>query len=182
MLKRLLCLAVCVLFVAGVQASNSFYAFTLKSIDGRVTPLSLYKDKVVLLVNVASRCGFTPQYAGLQSLYEKYKNRGFVIVGIPSNNFYRQEPGTNQDIKKFCESKYHVTFPMMSKMSVAGWDTVPLYRFLTSKAANPRTSGEVEWNFTKFLIDRKGEVVGRFEPVVTPEDSDLIESIERSLK
>jgi glutathione peroxidase len=130
----------------------------------------------VLIVNVASRCGFTPQYAGLEALYEKYKDRGFVILGFPANNFGGQEPGTNEEIKTFCSSKYNVTFPMYSKISVKGDDKAPLYQFLTA------TGGEIQWNFTKFLVDKNGKVVARFEPKVTPESPEVAEAIEKALR
>ena len=141
-----------------MAADKTIYDFTLNSIDGQPTPLASYKGKVVLLVNVASRCGYTPQYTALEALYEKYKDRGFVIVGVPANNFGAQEPGTNAEIKTFCSSKYHVTFPMMAKVSVKGDDITPLYQFLTDKTANPKTGGEIGWNFTKFLVDADGRV------------------------
>jgi glutathione peroxidase len=136
----------------------------------------------VLIVNVASRCGFTPQYAGLEALYEKYKDRGFVILGFPANNFGGQEPGTNEEIKTFCSSKYNVTFPMYSKISVKGDDKAPLYQFLTDQQANPATGGEIQWNFTKFLVDKNGKVVARFEPKVTPESPDVAGAIEKALR
>ena len=128
---------------ATLAADKSVYDFTLNAIDGQPAPLAAYKGKVVLLVNVASRCGFTPQYAALEALYEKYKDRGLVIVGIPANNFGSQEPGSNQEIKTFCTTKYHVTFPMMAKISVKGGDQAPLYQYLTDKAAHPATGGAV---------------------------------------
>jgi glutathione peroxidase len=158
------------------------HEFTLNSIDGSPAPLSAYQGKVVLIVNVASRCGFTPQYAGLESLYEKYKDRGFAILGFPANNFGSQEPGTNEEIKTFCSSKYNVTFPMYSKISVKGDDQAPLYQFLTDKQANPATGGEIQWNFTKFLVDKNGKVVARFEPKVTPESPDVAAAIEKALR
>ena len=170
-----------VLFAMGVNGA-SVYDYTLKSIDGVATPLSSFKGKVVLLVNVASRCGFTPQYAGLESLYEKNKAKGFVIVGVPANNFMGQEPGTNAEIKTFCTSKYNVKFPIMSKVSVAGADQTPLYQFLTSKEQNPQTGGEIKWNFTKFLIGRDGWIAGRFEPEVKPTDPSLIAALDGALK
>src|SRR5271168_4256681 len=140
-------------FAATAQAApKSIYDFTLKSIDGQPTPLSEYHGKVLLLVNVASRCGFTPQYTALEAIYEKYKDRGLVIVGVPANNFAQQEPGTDDEIKKFCSSKYSVTFPMMAKVSVKGDDQTPLYQYLTDKAGSPKTGGEIQWNFTKFLV------------------------------
>jgi glutathione peroxidase len=143
--------------------------------------LKNYSGKVVLLVNVASRCGFTPQYAGLEAVYEKYKDRGLVIVGIPANNFAQQEPGTNEEIKKFCSTKYNVSFPMMAKVSVLGDDETPLYQFLTSKSANPQIGGDIKWNFTKFLFDRNGKPVARFEPAVTPDSPEVTAALEATL-
>ncbi len=173
----------CLLFVATalMAADKSVYDFTLNSIDGQPAPLGAYKGKVVLLVNVASRCGFTPQYTALESVYEKFKARGLVIVGIPANNFGSQEPGTNQEIKTFCQTKYSVTFPMMSKVSVKGEDQTPLYQFLTDKAANPQTGGEIQWNFTKFLIGPDGRVMARFEPAITPDSPEVTAVIEKAL-
>src|SRR5437899_2353215 len=136
MKKTLIALFFCA--AALMAADKTVYDFTLNSIDGRPAPLAAYNGKVVLLVNVASRCGFTPQYTALESIYEKYKSGGFVIVGIPANNFGAQEPGTNQEIKTFCSSKYHVTFPMMAKVSVKVEDIAPLYQFLTDKATYPQ--------------------------------------------
>lgn len=161
--------------------SKSVYNFTLRSIDGQPVSLKSYSGKVLLLVNVASKCGFTPQYAGLESLYEKYKDKGLVIVGIPANNFGFQEPGTNEEIKKFCSNKYNVTFPMMSKISVKGEDKAPLYEFLTDKDANPKIGGEIQWNFTKFLFDRKGQPVARFESAVTPDSPQVTAAVESAL-
>ena len=166
--------------VAGAEA-HSIYDFTMKSIDGEQVSLKSYHGKVVLLVNVASKCGFTPQYAGLEAVYEKYKDRGLVIVGIPANNFAQQEPGTNEEIKKFCSNKYNVTFPMMSKVSVLGDDETPLYQFLTSKSANPQIGGDIKWNFTKFLFDRNGNPVARFEPSVKPDSPEVTAAIEATL-
>ena len=164
-----------------MAAEKTVYDFTLNSIEGQATPLASFKGKLVLLVNVASRCGFTPQYAGLEALYEKYKDRGFVIVGIPANNFGAQEPGSNEEIKTFCTSKYHVTFPMMAKVSVKGSDITPLYAFLTDITANPKTGGEIGWNFTKFLVGRDGKVVARFEPDVEPKAPELVNAVEKAL-
>jgi glutathione peroxidase len=166
---------------APLLADSGLYDFTLPSIEGNSTPLSTYKGKVILIVNVASRCGFTPQYSALESLYEKYKDQGLVILGFPANNFGSQEPGTNAEIKTFCSTKYNVTFPMFSKVSVKGDDTTPLYQFLTNKA-NPAVAGEIKWNFTKFLVDRTGHVVARFEPPVTPDSPQVVGSVERLLK
>lgn len=165
---------------AGAQA-HSIYDFTMKSIDGQAVSLNSYHGKVVLLVNVASRCGFTPQYTGLESVYEKYKEKGLVIVGVPANNFAQQEPGTNEEIKKFCSTKYNVSFPMMAKVSVLGDDETPLYRFLTDKSTNPKVGGDIKWNFTKFLFDRNGNPVARFEPAVTPDSPEVTAAIEATL-
>jgi glutathione peroxidase len=134
-------------------AASSIYDFTLPSIDGKPTQLASFKGKVVLMVNVASQCGYTPQYTALEAVYEKYKDRGFVVLGFPANNFGQQEPGTNAEIKTFCSTKYNVTFPMFAKISVEGHDQNPLYAYLT-KGANPSVAGDIQWNFTKFLVDR----------------------------
>jgi glutathione peroxidase len=157
----------------------SVYDFTMKTIDGTPMPLASFKGKVVMMVNVASKCGFTPQYTALEAVYEKYKAKGLVIVGFPANNFGGQEPGTNEEIKTFCSSKYMVTFPMFSKISVAGDDKAALYKYLT---ANPATAGEIQWNFTKFLVDCNGKVLARFEPAVTPDSPEIIAAIENALK
>jgi glutathione peroxidase len=162
-------------------AAKNVFDYTLKTIDGEPAPLSVYKGKVVMLVNVASRCGFTPQYTALESIYEKYKERGFVIIGIPANNFGAQEPGTNQEIKTFCQSKYNVTFPMMSKVSVKGEDKAPLYQYLTDKSANSKTGGDIQWNFTKFLVGADGQIIARFEPKVTPDSPEVTGAIEQAL-
>jgi glutathione peroxidase len=167
----------------GISAAvKSIYDFTMKSIDGKPVSLSEYHGKVLLLVNVASKCGFTPQYAGLEALYEKYKNQGLVIVGVPANNFAGQEPGTNEEIKKFCSNKYNVTFPMMAKVSVLGADKTPLYVFLTDKSTDPQLAGDIKWNFTKFLFDRNGKPVARFEPDVTPDSPQVTSAVEAALK
>src|SRR3984885_7566515 len=141
MRKFVLALLFSVAAVAMAVPSTTVYSFKLKSIDGQPVSLHSYRGKVLLLVNVASKCGYTPQYAGLESLYEKYKDRGLVIVGIPANNFASQEPGTNEEIKKFCHNRYNVSFPMMGKVSVVGADKTPLYVFLTDKTVNPQIGG-----------------------------------------
>jgi len=182
MLKMTLLAACCMVLAAGAAMAGSVYDYTLNSIDGKPTPLASFKGQVVLLVNVASRCGYTPQYKGLEAIYEKYKDQGFVIVGFPANNFMGQEPGTNEEIKTFCHSKYNVTFPMMSKVSVKGDDTTPLYQFLTGKETNPQFGGDIKWNFTKFLISRDGQVIARFEPNVEPTNPATIAAIEKALK
>src|ERR1035438_3660387 len=157
MRKLSLILMLCVASASLAAETKSMYDFTMKSIDGQQVSLGSYSGKVVLLVNVASKCGFTPQYAGLEALYEKYKGRGLVIVGVPANNFMAQEPGTDEEIKKFCSNKYNVTFLMMAKVSVLGEDQAPLYSFLTAKSADPQFAGDIKWNFTKFLFDRSGK-------------------------
>jgi glutathione peroxidase len=164
-----------------MATEKSIYDFTLNSIEGQPTSLSAFKGKTMLLVNVASRCGFTPQYSALEAIYEKYKDQGLVIVGIPANNFGSQEPGTNQEIKKFCTAKYHVTFPMMAKVSVKGADMTPLYQFLTDKKIHPGTGGEIGWNFTKFLIGPDGKVLARFDSEVKPDSPEVIAAIEKAL-
>jgi len=174
-------LAAMLAFASAVFAAENVYNFTLPSIDGEPTSLGNYKGKVILLVNVASRCGFTPQYSALEGLYEKYKDQGFVILGFPANNFGGQEPGTNAEIKNFCSTKYNVTFPMFAKVSVKGADCTPLYQYLT-REANPSLSGDIKWNFTKFLVDRQGRVVTRFESPVKPDSPEVVEAIEKLLK
>jgi glutathione peroxidase len=153
--------------------------FTMKTLDGKDANLAQYQGKVVLFVNVASRCGYTPQYQGLQALYQKYGKDGLVIVGVPANNFGKQEPGTDSEISEFCSSKYGVTFPMLSKVSVKGADISPLYQYLTTHA-NP--TGDIGWNFEKFLIGKNGEIVGRYKSKVTPESAELTSAIEAELK
>jgi glutathione peroxidase len=151
----------------------------LKDINGADTSLKSYTGKVVLLVNVASKCGNTPQYAGLEAMYEKYKDKGLVIVGVPSNDFAGQEPGTAEEIKTFCTQNYGVTFPLMAKVHVKGAEKCPLYAALTSPQSP--FPGEVEWNFGKFLIDRNGKVVARFNPRIKPEAADLVKAVESAL-
>ena len=170
------------LMMAGsLFAASGIYTFTLNSIDGKPAPLADYKGKVVLVVNVASQCGYTPQYSALEATYEKYKDQGLVILGFPANNFGAQEPGTNEEIKTFCTRKYSVTFPMYAKISVKGDDQAPLYSYLT-KETGPGITGDIKWNFTKFLVDRNGKVVQRFEPAVTPDSKDVTAAIEKQLK
>jgi glutathione peroxidase len=163
------------------EKMSSIYDFTLKDIDHKEVNLGQYRGKVVLVVNVASRCGYTPQYEGLQKVYLKFKDRGFVILGFPANNFMAQEPGTDEEIKTFCSTKYNVTFPIFSKISVKGDDIHPLYKFLTSKETNPDFGGDIKWNFSKFLLDKNGKIIARFEPKVTPESDPMIQAIEKAL-
>jgi glutathione peroxidase len=161
---------------------TSVYDYTLKDIDHKETNLGQYRGKVLLLVNVASRCGYTPQYEGLQKVYLKYKDRGFVILGFPANNFMGQEPGTDEEIKTFCSTKYNVTFPIFSKISVKGDDIHPLYKFLTSKDTNPEFGGDIKWNFSKFLVDKQGKIIARFEPAIKPESDQVVAAIEKALQ
>src|SRR4030095_4463132 len=163
------------------EKMNSIYDFTLKDIDRKEVNLGQYRGKVVLVVNVASRCGYTPQYEGLQKIYMKYKDRGFVILGFPANNFMSQEPGTDEKIKTFCSTKNNVAFPIFSKISVKGDDIHPLYKYLTSKETNPEFGGDIKWNFSKFLLDKNGKIIARFEPKVTPESDPVIQAIEKAL-
>ena len=151
------------------MSERSVYDFTMSDIDNNPVTLEKFRNKVLLIVNVASKCGFTPQYNGLQELYQEFKDDGFSILGFPANNFLSQEPGTNSEIKQFCSIKYNVSFPLFSKISVKGNDISPLYTFLTAKETNPGFSGSIKWNFTKFLIDRAGNIVDRFSPMTRPD-------------
>ena len=162
-------------------AEKSVYEFTMRDIDGKDVKLNTYKGKVVMIVNVASKCGYTPQYEGLQALYEKNKDRGLVILGFPANNFMGQEPGTEAEIKEFCSTKYHVTFPMFAKISVKGADQHPLYNFLTNKATDPEFAGDISWNFNKFLVDRNGKIVARFGSKDTPDGEAITAAVEKYL-
>jgi glutathione peroxidase len=180
--KPFLSVATCMFLAVQVLSAASIYDYQLNSIDYDRVPLSGFKGKVLMIVNVASRCGYTPQYAGLETLYRQHKDQGFVILGIPSNDFGQQEPGTDPEIKQFCQRKYDVTFPMMSKVSVAGNNPIPLYQYLTDKSKNPKTGGDIQWNFTKFLIGRDGTILARFEPHVAPDDPALVAAVENALK
>ncbi len=159
-------------------------AFSMKNIDGKSVDLSQYEGKVVLFVNVASRCGYTKQYTGLQQLHEKYAEKGLAVVGVPCNQFGAQEPGTNEEIKQFCSSKYSVTFDMLDKVNVnddSSGKACPLYGYLTGVDTKPAGKGKVKWNFEKFLLDRKGNVVGRFGSGVEPTSKEMTEAIEKAL-
>jgi glutathione peroxidase len=155
--------------------------FTMTSLAGQPVPLSKYQGKVVLFVNVASECGYTPQYKGLQELHEKLAGQGLAIVGVPSNDFGAQEPGTNEQIAQFCKKNYGVQFDMMAKVPVTGKDQAPLYRFLTAKETDLRFAGPVRWNFEKFLIGRDGSVVARFASDVEPDADELLRAIQNEL-
>jgi glutathione peroxidase len=162
--------------------ASSVHDFTMKDIDGGDVKLDKYKGGVVMIVNTASRCGYTPQYEGLQTIYDQYKDRGFVVLGFPANNFMGQEPGTEKEIKEFCTLKYNVTFPMFSKISVTGTDQHPLYGFLTNKKTNPEFGGDISWNFNKFLIGKDGTIVGRWGSKDKPEDPAVTAAIEKQLE
>jgi len=154
---------------------------TMKDIDGKDVELSQFKGKVILMVNVASKCGLTPQYEQLVALQDKYADQGFTVLGFPANNFMQQEPGTNTEIKEFCSTRYGVQFPIFSKISVKGDDQAPLYAELTSSDSNGEFGGEIPWNFTKFLVNKEGEVVSRFEPRTKPDDAEVTSAIEKEL-
>ena len=158
----------------------SFLDFKTQSLDGQPVDLSHYKGKVLLVVNTASQCGFTPQYAGLEKLYAEDKEKGLVIIGFPANNFGGQEPGSNEEIGAFCKKNYGVTFPMMAKLSVKGDDQSPIFAYLTQDA-NPNLTGDISWNFEKFLISRDGELVGRFKSAVTPDSDQLQKALKAEL-
>ncbi len=162
------------------QTKSNIYDFNVKDIDGNEVSLSKYKEKVLLIVNVASKCGFTPQYEGLQKIYEKYKERGFEILAFPCNDFKGQEPGTNEEIKEFCSTNYNVTFPLFDKIHVLGKNKALLYEFLTNY--DGIETGDVKWNFEKFIVDRNGKVVARFRSAVKPDSREVIGQIEKLLK
>jgi glutathione peroxidase len=161
------------------MVSENIYGFIVTDIDGNEVTLSEYEGKVLLIVNVASKCGYTKQYTGLQAIYEKYKEQGFVVLGFPCNQFGGQEPGTEQEIKEFCESNFDVTFPMFSKVDVNGDNTHPLYKYLKSNAKGTMGTQDIKWNFAKFLVDKKGVVQDRIGTQTTPES--MTEQIEKLL-
>jgi glutathione peroxidase len=175
-MKRVL---LALLLAAPLQAKEgpmSLWDLTVNTLAGKAQPLSIYKGKVVLVVNTASECGFTPQYAGLEKLWEEYQNKGFVILGFPSNDFGGQEPGTAEQIQAFCEKSYGVTFPMFQKVATKGPEQAPIYKFLTQKQPEPK------WNFHKFLVGKDGQVRASFASKVTPESKELRDAIDTSLK
>jgi len=183
-MKRILALMMlCVAMspIAKAEDKDCALCSTVKTIDGKSVDLADYQGKVVLIVNVASACGLTPQYAGLQSLYEKYSDKGLVVLGFPCNQFGGQEPGSELQIQEFCSSKYKVTFPMFSKVEVNGSGAAPLYQFLTAQETKPVGSGKISWNFEKFLIGPDGKLINRFSPRTTPDDAELVKAIESAL-
>ena len=177
----LLTLAAGLLATAAAPAHepHSIYGFTMNNIDGHSVKLSHFRGKVLLVVNVASRCGYTPQYAGLEKIFQTYHQRGFEVLGFPANNFGAQEPGSDPEIKQFCTGNYNVTFPMFSKISVKGADEHPLYKWLIAESNRP--NDDIEWNFSKFLIDRTGKVIARFKSQSTPESPEVTGAIEKAL-
>ena len=160
---------------------SSLHDIPLKTLDGQDTSLGELKGKAVLVVNVASKCGLTPQYAGLEKLHEQYAGRGFSVVGFPCNQFGGQEPGTEEEIATFCSTTYGVTFPLMEKIDVNGPDRHPVYEELTKVADAEGKDGDIRWNFEKFVLSPEGEIVARFSPMVTPEDDKLVATIEEQL-
>ena len=165
--------------VVWAGAADSLFSIPLTDIDGKSTSLKAYEGKVLLIVNVASKCGYTPQYAGLQALYEKYKDQGFLVLGFPCNQFGGQEPGTDEQIKQFCSSQYQVNFPLFDKIEVNGPNRHPLYALLAG-AGSP-FPGNIKWNFNKFLIGRDGKILGRFDSKVKPDSAELVQAIEAAL-
>ena len=179
-MKLLLVLAaLSLLQAAGVSAADSIYNIQLKDIDGKSTTLKPFEGKVMLIVNVASKCGYTPQYQGLEALQQKYNDRGFTVLGFPCNQFGGQEPGTNEQIKEFCSSNYQVTFPMFDKIDVNGSARHPLYGFLAGDSSP--YPGNIKWNFNKFLIGRDGKILKRFDSKVKPDSPEMVEAIEKAL-
>lgn len=160
------------------DTEKNFYDFKAPLIEGGEVSMEDYRGKAVLVVNTASKCGFTPQYEGLQELYERYRGRDFVVLGFPSNDFMGQEPGTNQEIREFCSLRFNVSFPLFEKIHVKGEKIHPLYRYLTEESA---FKGKISWNFNKFLISRSGEVIGRFDSKVRPGDPELVKAVESAL-
>ncbi|MFM7231729.1 MAG: glutathione peroxidase [bacterium] len=159
-------------------AAQGVHSFTVTTIDGKSRSLADYRGRALLIVNTASRCGFTKQYATLETLYDTYKARGFEVLAFPANDFMGQEPGTNEEIQKFCTTKYSTSFPLFAKVKVKGDDMVPLYRYLTKNSGYP---GDIPWNFTKFLVDANGQVVARFDPRTAPDSPELVAALEKVL-
>jgi len=168
--------------MAASAPAQPLYAFELNDIDGKPVKLGQYAGNALLLVNVASKGGYTKQYAGLESLHETYKDQGLVVLGFPANNFGGQEPGTNEEIKAFCTSTFNVAFPMFAKISVKGDDIHPLYAFLTGAETDPDFAGDIKWNFNKFLVDREGNIVARYDSDVEPMSETLTADVEKVLQ
>jgi len=160
---------------------STLHDFEMKTIDGKTQKLADYRGKAVLVVNVASKCGLTPQYEGLEKLHEKYAARGFAVLGFPCNQFGAQEPGSEAEIQQFCTTNFGVKFPMFSKIDVNGAGRAALYAWLTSEATAPDGPGDVKWNFAKFVLDKQGRVVARFNPMVAPDAPELVAAVEKAL-
>jgi glutathione peroxidase len=160
---------------------TSVLDFSVKNIDGKDVDLSKFKGEVLLIVNTASQCGYTPQYQGMEAIFEKHKGRGFEVLAFPANEFGHQEPGADSEIKSFCTTKFNVTFPLFAKIVVKGKGIHPLYQFLTSPETDPHHAGPIPWNFAKFLVNRKGEVIARFQPDDEPESEKVTTAIEAAL-
>jgi glutathione peroxidase len=167
--------------LVAVTTTKTVYDFKVKDIDGADVSLSKYSGQVLLIINVASLCGNTPQYSDIEAIYKKYKDKGLVILGFPANNFMGQEPGSNTEIKQFCTSKYAVTFPMFSKISVKGSDIAPLYSYLTKKSENGVIDAEIKWNFQKFLVGRDGRIITSFTPKTKVTEPEVISAVEKAL-
>jgi glutathione peroxidase len=182
MRRKFISLAIGAVLAAQILSAASVYDFDLTTINYGKVRLRDFKGKVLMIVNVASFCGYTPQYAGLEKLYLAHKDQGFVMIGIPSNDFGQGEPGSDPEIKQFCRRKYDVTFPMMAKVFIEANPRAPLYEYLTDERQNPKTGGEIRWNFTKFLIARDGTILARFEPAVTPEDPLVTTAVDNALR
>lgn len=184
-MRGLMGVALAALMLAGTAAwaegdGAEVLKYTVKDVDGKDVDLSKYKGKVVMIVNVASKCGLTPQYNDLVQIHQEYKDKGFEIIGFPANDFMRQEPGTNAEIKEFCTSKYNVGFPIMSKISVKDPEKADIYKDLTGEKNGPY-AGEIKWNFTKFLVGKDGKVIARFEPKTKPNEPEVKAAIEKAL-
>jgi glutathione peroxidase-family protein len=181
-MKRLLVAGGIIFYLSGGPVmSQSIFDFTMNDIDGKPVHLKKFQGNVILVVNVASKCGFTPQYTGLQALYERYRDKGLVVMGFPANNFMFQEPGADAEIKQFCSLKYNVTFPMFSKISAKGRGMAPLYKWLTAQKTAPEGPGAVSWNFNKFLVNRSGQAVYRFGSKTDPLADELVRAVEALL-
>jgi glutathione peroxidase len=176
---KAIALLAALLFMQTLAHAESLYDIKLKDIDGKDTTLAAYKGKAVLIVNVASKCGYTKQYAGLETTYQKFKDKGFVVLGFPCNQFGGQEPGSNEEIKQFCSSKFNVTFPLFDKIDVNGVGRHPLYIALAGK--DSPFPGDIKWNFNKFLISKEGKILSRYDSKVTPESEQLTKDIEAAL-
>ncbi|PKN71944.1 MAG: glutathione peroxidase [Candidatus Cloacimonetes bacterium HGW-Cloacimonetes-3] len=183
-IKKILVIMAIMLLAGGINMvySTQLYDINVQKTDGSEIKLESYKGKVLLIVNTASKCGFTKQYDDLQALYDRFGKDGFVVLGFPANNFMNQEPGSDEEIQNFCRLNFGVSFPVFAKISVRGKKIHPLYKYLTEKSSNPKHSGKISWNFNKFLIGRNGEILDRYSSATNPQDKDVIAAIEKALK